>query len=170
VRKAIPVVATVFICLATLAASEDRICAASDVQFVAAPEKRVFNKAEPVTLRLAVTNRTQRTLWIVPHLYPFDYWVDEYSGGQWKQVGGMVPASRSRQNMPLGPRDKSEYTALKSGETYSTLFVVAPELLGRSKSGRFRIHVRAYAKDTGDENLRDLGCAIFTRRVQFSVK
>ena len=82
----------------------------------------------------------------------------------------MVPASRSRQNLPLGPRDASEYRTLKSAETYSTSFVIEPELLGKSKTGRFRIRVRAYVKEMSDQNLRDFGCAMFTELVQFSVK
>ena len=85
-------------------------------------------------------------------------------------MGGMVPAARSRQNMPLGPRNQSEYRVLKSAETYSASFVVAPELLGKAKSGQFQIRVRVYFKDMSDQNLRDLGCAMFTELVPFSVK
>lgn len=169
-RKVIAVLAAVFMSVAQLRAGEDRMCTASDFQLIATPEKPLFSKAEPVNFRLAVTNRKQQGVRIVPYLFPFDYWIEKYSGGQWKDIGGMVPGARFRQNLPLFPRDESEYRTLKSAETYSASFVVDPELLGKTKTGRFRIRVRAYAKETNDQNLRDIGCAMFTEFVPFSVK
>ena len=170
VRNIVTCIAAVLIILAPIRASVDRACSSGDFQLVATPEKAGFSKAEEVVFRLTATNRTQPDVWIVPHLFPFDYSVERFSRGGWKEMGGMVPAARSRRNMPLGPRDQSEYRVLKSAETYSASFVVAPELLGKAKSGQFQIRVRVYFKEMSDQNLRNLGCAMFTELVPFSVK
>jgi hypothetical protein len=102
VRNIVACIAAVLIFLAPIRATEDRACPTGDFQLVAMPRKAVFSRAEEVAFPLTATNRTQRDVWIVPHLFPFDYSVERLSRGRWKEMGGMVPAARSRQIMPLG--------------------------------------------------------------------
>jgi hypothetical protein len=170
VTRSLAVLTAILLTVIPLLASEDRPCASTAFAAALTPEKSTFQKGEAATFRLMFTNKTRHDTWIVPHLMPFDYFVDRFDCGKWEELGGMVPSSLSRRNIPLGPTSKAEYRKLKAGDSYSATFVITPELLGKQGRGRYRVRVRVYGKEADDADLKNIGCVVLPKPEQFVVR
>jgi len=141
--------------------SKDRPCHDS-FKLKAEPTKRAYTKGEPITIRLSFTNTTSHEVYIVPYLFPFDYWVDKHGEGRWISLAtGMVgPNANKRSVNSTGPPQPSEHRRIQSGETFQTQFDVELSAVTKSPMGMFRLNsVRAhvYASDAGANNV---GCFI----------
>jgi hypothetical protein len=158
VRNTIARLLTLLVCLIPLHATNDRPCRSGDFQFSAEPAKLTLVKGEPVTIRLSFTNLTSRAVYIIPYLYPFDFWVDKHRDGHWKTLATGV----------VGPNVKER---IHAGETVTTHFYVDLSSITKSVSGTFRLGaVRAHVYES-DSGAKDFGCALFTARsVPFTVQ
>jgi hypothetical protein len=158
--------------LIPLHATKDRPCNSGNFQLSAEPAKRTFVKGEPVTIRLTLTNLTSHDVYIVPYLFPFDYWVDKHKDGRWHSLAtGIVgPNAKERRVSSLGPTQPSEYRRIRAGENFTTHFEVELSSITKSVSGTFRlgtVRAHVYESDAGGNP----GCALFTARsVPFTVQ
>jgi hypothetical protein len=158
------------LCAFPLPATKDRPCHSGDFQLTAEPTKRSFTNGEPATFRLTFTNLTSRDVYIVPYLFPFDYWVDKHIQGRWKS-GFVGPDARTRRLSPLLATQLSERRRIRPRESFTTNFEPELSSITKSVSGTFRLNtVRAYVYD-GDSRGKNLGCALFTAKsVPFTVQ
>ena len=157
---------SLLLCAFPLRATKDRPCRSGEFRLTTQPAKHTFTKGEPVTIQLSFTNLTSRDVYIVPYLFPFDYWVDKHSDGRWKSLAtGIVgPNTKERHSSSLAPTQRSEYRQVHAGETFTTHFDVELSSISRSVSGTYRLNaVRAhvYVSDSGEQNS---GCAVFAAR------
>jgi hypothetical protein len=151
-------------CAFPLRASKDRPCRSGEFRLTAQPAKRTFRKGEPVTIQLSFANLTSRDVYIVPYLFPFDYWVDKHSDARWKSLAtGIVgPNAKDRRGTRLGPTQQSEFRRVHAGETFTTTFDVELSTISKSVPGTYRLNtVRAHAYDS-DSGEKNSGCAVFT--------
>jgi hypothetical protein len=150
------------LCTVLLYGSKDQPCHES-FRLTAEPIKRVYTKGEPVTIRLSFTNSTSHEVYIAPHLFPFDYWVDKHGNGRWiaLSTGIVGPNAKERHIGSMGSAQPSEYRRIRAGETFTAEFEVELNSITKATAGTFRLNtVRAhvYASDSSANNV---GCAIF---------
>jgi hypothetical protein len=153
---------SLLLCAFPLVATKDRPCRSGEFQLNAEPAKHTF-AGEPVTIRLTFTNLTSRDVYIVPYLFPFDYWVDKHSDGRWKSLAtGIVgPNAKERRGTTLGPTQQSEFRRVRAGETFTTTFNLELSTISKSVPGTYRLNaVRAHAHDS-DSSETNSGCAMF---------
>lgn len=147
-----------------LPATKDRPCRSGEFRLSAKPAKRAFANGEPVTIRLSFTNLTSRAVYIVPYMFPFDYWVDKHKDGRWAALstGIGAPNARERRIGLSGPAQPSEYRKIQPGETFTGQFEVELRDVTTRPSGTFRVDaVRAYVYESNSAP-KNAGCAIFT--------
>jgi len=149
-----------------LPATKDRPCLSGEFRLTAEPAKSTFARGEPVTIQLSFTNLTSRDVYIVPYMFPFDYWVDKHTDGRWKTLAtGIVgPNAKERLGASLARTQRSEYRRFHAGEIFSTHFDVELSSVSKSVPGTYRLNaVRAHVYDS-DSGEKNSGCAVFAAR------
>jgi hypothetical protein len=162
VRKTLLTFLSLILCSISLYGSKDQPCHET-FQFKAEPIKRIYAKGERVTIRLSFTNSTSHDVYIVPYLFPSDYWVDKHGDGRWitLSTGISGPNAKERPAGSTDPAQPSEYRRILAGETFTTQFDVELSSITKLPVGKFRlgsVHAHIHANDSA---LNNYGCFIF---------
>ena len=152
---------SVVFCSISLFGNKDQPCHET-FQLKAEPIKRVYIKGEPIIIRLSFTNSTSHDVYIVPYLFPSDYWVDKHGDGRWINLSTGIsgPNARERRDGSTGPAQPSEYRRIQPGETFTAKFDVELGRITKSPMGKFRlssVHAHIHASDSAPTNY---GCFI----------
>ena len=150
------------LCSISLYGSKDQPCLET-FHLKAEPIKRVYSKGDPVTIRLSFKNSTSHDVYIVPYLFPSDYWVDKHGDGRWinLSIGITGPNANERRDSSTGPTRPSEYRRIHAGETFTAQFEVELSHITKAPVGKFRlgsVHAHIHANDSAPNNY---GCFIF---------
>ena len=161
-RKTFVAFISLILCSISLYGSKDQPCHET-VQLKAEPIKRLYPKGEPITIRLSFTNSTSHDVYIVPYLFPSDYWVDKHGDGRWiaLSTGTSGPNAKERPAGSTGRTQPSEYRRIQAGETFTAQFDVELSRITKSPVGEFRlgsVHAHIHANDSAPNNY---GCFIF---------
>ena len=153
VRKKFLSFLSLILCSISLHGSKDQPCHEA-FQLTAEPTKRVYAKGEPVTIRLIFKNSTSHDVYVVPSLFPDDYWVDKHGDRRWINLStGIVvrpPAGSTR-----GAMQRSEYHRVPAGEAFTAQFDVELSSITKSPIGKFRlgsVHTHIHADDSTPNN------------------
>jgi hypothetical protein len=149
-------------CSVSLYGSKDQPCHET-FQLKAEPIERVYAKGEPIIIRLSFTNSTSHDVYIVPYLFPSDYWVATHRDGRWINlstgIGG--PNAKERPAGLTGPtRPSDEYRRIQAGEMFTKDFGVDLSRITKSPGGKFllgSVHAHIHANDSAPS---DYGCFI----------
>jgi hypothetical protein len=160
-RTFVPLLSLVF-CSILLHGSKDRPCQES-FQLKAEPIKHVYAKGEPVTIHVSFTNSTSHDVYIVPYLFPSDYWVDKHGQGRWIALATGIsgPNADKRSVNSTVPPQPSEYRRIRAGETFTAQFDVELAAVTKSPVGMFRlssVHAHVHADNSAANND---GCFIY---------
>jgi hypothetical protein len=90
----------------SLYGSKDQPCHET-FQLKAEPIKRLYAKGEPITIRLSFTNSTSHDVYIVPYLFPSDYWVDKHGDGRWIALSTGISGPNAKER-PAGSTDPTQ--------------------------------------------------------------
>jgi hypothetical protein len=152
--------------------SKDQPCHET-FQLKAEPIKRAYAKGEPIIIRLSFTNSTSHDVYIVPYLFPSDYWVDKHRDGRWMNLSTGIsgPNAKEQSAGSTGPTQPFEYRRVQAGETFTAQFDVELSRITKSPVGEFRlgsVHAHIHANDSAQSNY---GCSIFApQSVTFTVR
>jgi hypothetical protein len=165
VRKTFLTFLSLILCSISLYGNKDQPCHET-FQLKAEPIKRAYAKGEPITIRLSFTNSTSHDVYIVPYLFPSDYWVDKHGDGRWitLSTGISGPNAKERAAGSTGPTQPSEYRRILAGETFTTQFDVELSSITKSPEGKVRlgsVHAHIRANDSAPNNY---GCFIFAQQ------
>ena len=159
VRDTFLTLLSLFLCSISLYGSKAQPCYETFL-LKAVPIKSVYAKGEPITIRLSFTNLTSHDVYIVPSLFPSDYWVDKHGDGRWINLSSGIsvrpPAGSTR-----GTMQPSEYRRVSAGEAFSVQFDVELSTVTKSPVGEFRlgsVHTYIHSNDSAPNNF---GCFIF---------
>jgi hypothetical protein len=161
VRKTFVAFIGLILCSISLYGSKDQPCYET-FQLKAEPIKRLYAKGEPITIRLSFTNSTSHDVYIVPYLFPSDYWVDKHGDGRWiaLSTGISGPSAKERPAGSTDPTQPSEYRRIHAGETFTAQFDVELSRITKSPVGKFRlgsVSAHIHANDSAPNNY---GCFI----------
>jgi len=156
-------------CSISLSGSKGQPCHEA-FQLKAEPIKRVYKNDEPITIRLSFTNSTSHDVYVVPSLFPSDYWVDKHGDSRWINLSTGIsvrpPAGSTR-----GAMQPSEYRRVPAGEAFTTQFDVELRSVTKSPVGEFwlsSVHTHIHANDSAPNNY---GCFISApQSVTFTVR
>ena len=129
----------------------------------AEPIKHVYAKGEPVAIQVSFTNSTSHEVYIVPYLFPSDYWVDKHGQGRWIALATGIsgPNAKKRSVNSMAPPQPSEYRKVQPGETFTTQFEIELSVVTKSPVGTFRlssVHAQVHANNSVANNA---GCFIW---------
>jgi hypothetical protein len=162
VRKTFLTFLSLVFCSISLYGSKDQPCHET-FQLKAEPIKRVYAKGEPIIIRLSFTNSTSHDVYIVPYLFPSDYWVAKHGDGRWINLSTGIsgPNANERRDGSTGPTQPSEYRRIHAGETFTAQFDVELSRITKLPVGKFRlgsVHAHIHANESAPNNY---GCFIF---------
>lgn len=160
-RKTFVAFIGLILCSISLYGSKDQPCYET-FQLEAEPIKRLYAKGEPIIIRLSFTNSTFHDVYIVPYLFPSDYWVDKHGGGRWiaLSTGISGPNAKERPAGSTDPTQASEYRRIPAGQTFTAQFEVELSRITKSPVGKFRlgsVSAHIHANDSAPNNS---GCFI----------
>jgi hypothetical protein len=153
---------TLVFCGISLHGRKNRPCEDS-FQLKAEPTKRVYAKGERVTIQVSFTNSTSHEVYIVPYLFPSDYWVDKHGQGRWIALATSIsgPNASMRGAKSMAPPQPSEYRRIGAGKTFTTQFEVELDAVTKSPVGMFRlssVHAQVHTNNSAANND---GCFIY---------